>query len=509
MKSWYIYLAVIVSGASVLGIEILGTRLIGPFYGVSLYLWSALIGVTLAALSVGYAVGGNWADRGPRIGRLSLLLGIAGVWIGAIPWLRHPILASAEPLGLRTAVLVTATILFFPPLTLLGMVSPYAIRLKVSSVDTVGRTAGNLYAVSTVASVAAALVTGFFLIPNVGVGRLTFFIGILLIVTSMMGLATRRRGVVSAVLLLAPLVLGSAAFRYAPGQYADVDRGLMAVAQSPYAEIRVIDKNDLRFMVIDGGTHTIVEPETWASHFPYVHALGVAKRFFDEPGRMLLVGLGGGSVAKSFAHDGWRVDAVEIDPVVERFARDYFGLEPSDATIHTMDGRRFLVQQRDSYDVIIMDAFGSSSIPFHLVTRESFELIRSRLAPGGVFAMNVEAVGWNDILVRSLAATLGTVFANVSVLPVAEPPDAIGNLILMAADRSIDLDAAHEPEIPASRMRQEYHAFHAWNNRFEPDTAGAPVLTDDLNPVALWAERINRVARANLHQYFGARGQSW
>lgn len=123
--------------------------------------------------------------------------------------------------------------------------------------------------------------------------------------------------------------------------------------------------------------------------------------------------------------------------------------------------------------------------------------------------MNIEAVGWNDVLVRSLAATLGRVFANVSVLPIAEPPDQIGNLVLVASDRPIELDAAHEPEIPASRMRPEYREFHAWNNRFEADTAGAHVLTDDLNPVALWAERINRVARANLHHYFGPGGHSW
>jgi len=509
MKSWYIYLCVIVSGASVLGIEILGTRLIGPFYGVSLYLWSALIGVTLAALSVGYAVGGNWADRGPRLGRLSLLLGIAGVWIGVIPWLRHPILAATEPAGLRTAVLVTATVLFFPPLALLGMVSPYAIRLKVASVDVVGRTAGNLYAVSTVASVAAALVTGFFLIPHVGVSRLTFFIGVLLIVTAMVGPATRRGGAASALLVLVPLVLASVAFRYAPGQSPDPDHGLLAVEQSPYAEIRVIDTNDRRFMVIDGGAHTSVDTSTWVSNFPYVHVLDIGKSFFGAPGSMLLVGLGGGSVAKSYARDGWKVDAVEIDPTVVALAREYFGLVPADGAVYTMDGRHYLMTHDTTYDLIVMDAFGSSSIPFHLVTRESFELIHSRLAPEGLFAMNVESVGWHNVLVESLARTLQQSFAYVEVLPMAEPPDQLGNLVLLASDRPLELDAGHEPPVPASRMSYEYHAFHAWENRFEVDATSAPILTDDLNASSLWAERIHRVARAQLHHYFGPTGQSW
>ena len=133
MINFFIYLAVVVSGASVLAIELLGTRIIAPFYGASLYLWSALISITLAALSVGYAIGGRWADRGPKLSRFSLVIGLAGLWIAIIPFLRMPVLAISEAAGLRAAVLITATILFFPPLALLGMVSPYAIRLKAPS----------------------------------------------------------------------------------------------------------------------------------------------------------------------------------------------------------------------------------------------------------------------------------------------------------------------------------------------------------------------------------------
>jgi MFS family permease len=171
MKKRYLYVVVFISGAAVLAIEILGTRILGPFYGVSLFLWSALITVTLIALSAGYAVGGRWADKGPKFARLLYLLVGAGIWILAIPILKHPVLVIAEPFGLRIAVLVAAFILFVPPLTLLGMVSPYAIRVRASSLDEVGRTAGDLYAISTVGSVVSALLTGFILIPNIGVSR--------------------------------------------------------------------------------------------------------------------------------------------------------------------------------------------------------------------------------------------------------------------------------------------------------------------------------------------------
>ena len=184
MAQRYLYLVVLVAGAAVLAIEILGTRILGPFYGVSLFLWSALITVTLVALSAGYAVGGRWADRGATLPRLYVLLAAAGLWTLLIPWLRDPILIVTEPFGLRFAVLAAAFILFAVPLTLLGMVSPYAIQVRASSLHRVGTTAGDLYAVSTVGSVVAALLTGFVLIPNVGVVRLTLLTGGLLIATA-------------------------------------------------------------------------------------------------------------------------------------------------------------------------------------------------------------------------------------------------------------------------------------------------------------------------------------
>jgi len=506
MVNFYVYFAVIVSGASVLAIELLGTRVIAPFYGASLYLWSALISVTLAALSLGYAVGGRWADRGPKVARFAFVLGLAGLWIAAVPWLKVPVLAAAETLGLRAAVLVTATALFFPPLALLGMVSPYAIRLMASSLKVVGTTAGNLYAVSTVASVGAALATGFVLIPNIGVYRLIFWIGFVLMATSVFGLVLDRKRLLAAL----PVVLAVAVFLVlgrTPRLTADPDIGLISVKQSAYGEIRVVDWQGSRFMVLDGGTHTIVDPETFESEFPYVYVLDLARAYFNEPGTMLLVGLGGGSVAKQYAHDGWRVKAAEIDPVVADVAHEYFDLRPSEAEVHTTDGRQFLIAHDDTYDVVILDAFGSSSIPFHLVTAEAFELVHSRLNQNGILAMNVEAIGWDDMLVRAVAATAARTFAHVVVLPIVEPPNAIGNLIIMASDR--DLELPFELPRPVGRFSAEYDRAHAWDNRFVPDTAGVPVLTDDLNPIDIWAERVNREARKNLHAFFNEEGVTW
>jgi len=503
---WRLYLLVSVSGAAILAVELLGTRLLGPFYGVSLFLWSALISVTLAALSAGYAIGGGWADRKASFTRLGAVIGAAGVWLLAVPWLRGLVLQVTEPLGLRFAVLLAATILFFPPLMLLGMVSPIAVKLRTGALTEVGRSVGNLYAVSTVASVVAALLTGFVLIPAIGVSTLLGAIGALLLFTAAFSIFShhgRSRATAIAAILL--ILFGALSFFIKSSE----NRGssVIATRASPYAEIRVMEYLDARFLIIDGSVHTFVDAASGENLFPYVHVTDIAGMFFDEPGRLCLLGLGGGSIARRYAGAGWRVDAVEIDPDVVRFAYDYFRLDPADARIFEMDGRRFLRESGETYDIILFDAFGGGNIPFQLVTVEAFDMAASRLRPDGIIVLNIESIGWKGDIVRSIAATLETRFDHVLALPIAEPPNTLGNVILFASDRELELP--RELPAPEFRISPEYDRAHAWDNRFEPDTRGITLLTDDRNPVALWSERINFAARKQLHRYFADADVSW
>jgi spermidine synthase len=508
MMNLYLYVIVFISGAAVLAVEILGTRILGPFYGVSLFLWSALITVTLAALSAGYAIGGRWADKGAKMSRLSTLVAGAGIWLLLIPWIKHPLLSLTEQMGLRFAVLAAAFILFFPPLILLGMISPYAIKLKTASLDEVGRTAGNLYAISTVASVLSALLTGFFLIPNFGVNRLTVVTGVVLLITAAIGLATDKKKLFGALVLV---IVGTASIRNLREDSANPEQGLVAVEQSAYAELRVLDTENGRHLLMDGGIQTLVDTASWKSNFPYVAVMDLARYFFDQPGQALLIGLGGGSLVKNCYTEGWTVEAVEIDPQVIAMAHKYFGLNDSEVKIYNMDGRQFLNTSQKRYDIILLDAFGSSSIPFHLITQESFGLMASHLQPQGVLAINVEVVGWDDILVRSVAATLKPHFSEVLALPIAEPPNKIGNLILLASNHKLELRRELERDYfdPEYRFGPKYQRVHAWDNNFVPDTRNVPVLTDDLNPVDIWAERIKYVARQDLHRYFAPTPLSW
>lgn len=516
MKDKYIYLVVSISGASILALEILGTRILGPFYGVSIFLWSALITVTLAALSVGYFIGGWWADKGVKPERLGLLLAGAGIWLFIIPLVKTVILSIVEPLGLRFSVLVASIILFFPPLTLLGMISPYAIKLKTTSLNQLGRTAGNLYAISTIASVVAALLTGFVLIPNFGVYRLTLLIGCILIATALVGMITHKKSPKIFSVLILIFISGCIYTWQAPIEKANPDDGLIFIEQSPYGEIRVVEKDEIRYLLIDGAIHSIVNPTfLWETRYAYVLVMDINKNFFNRTGDMLLIGLGGGAIANSYSMDGWKVDAVEIDSVVTYAAIEYLGFRQDDCPVFHQDGRQFLITNKKKYDLIVMDAFGSSSIPFHLITKESFGLIADRLKPEGVFAINLVSIGWKSKIVESVAATLRQHFEQVIALPIHEPPNTLGNIIIIAANRVLEFpdDMLGHPVDYVDVDPYEHWVVvqrnHAWDNRFEPEISDAQILTDDRNPVDVWSEEINFRERKELHQFFGDMGLSW
>lgn len=495
-----LYTVVSLSGAAVLVLEILGTRVLGPFYGVSLFLWSALISVTLAALACGYALGGRLALRTPSSATLSTILLAAGAWVLAVPWIRTPLVHVAAGAGLQGAVLIAAVLLFFVPLMLLGMVGPYAIRLASRSVDEVGRVAGDLFAVSTLASVLAAVATGFWLVPILGVTKLLLVVAATLFVAA----ALARAGAGSRVAATVVLVIGAGLAAGSWLRPPSLPPGVLAAEESPYAELRVIDHHAFRYLLIDGGTHTVFDRETGVPYQAYVYAAELAADIVGKSdGRLLLLGLGGGGTAEVYSRRGWNVDAVEIDPAIPPLARRWFGLKPQHAHVFIDDGRRFLKRSRDRYDVILFDAFGSASIPFHLVTREAFAEAKARLAPGGILALNVETIGWQDPLAHALVATLRTQFAHVVALPTSEPPNKLGNEILLASDRPLELN----PDVigdPVETLPDDDEHFrvvsrmHAWNNQFVP--GHGVVLTDDWNPVDLRAEEINRASRKMLHQ---------
>ena len=499
------------AGAGVLALEIVGTRVLAPAFGSGLIVWSVQITVTLAALAIGYLLGGRMADGDASNSKLGTVLIGAGVWVVLIPLMRAPLLTMSSAWGLRWAVCCVATVLFFPALMLLGTVGPLAIRLTTRELDEVGRTAGQVFAVSTLASVIAALVTGFVLIPNVGVTRLLIAIGLSLLAGGALAQLALggARGARTAALVLAVGAL--AAVGVMRGLPAPPD-GLRFVGDSPYAQVKVLDHNDERMLLIDGTVQTVIDREHGFPRQPYVVVAELATEAFERGGRMLQLGLGGGSAVRAFARDGWEVDAVEIDPTVSRVAAEYFRLQPEHARVTIDDGRHYLKTTRERYGIILFDAYGAGHIPSHLISREAFGEAKSCLTPGGFVVLNLEVVGWDDPLVSAVAATLRTQFQHVIALPTSEPPNQVGNAVLMASDRVLEVSEAALGDPVGTLTDDDEHwrvlsRRHAWENQFEP--AHGRVLTDDWNPADLRAAEISLAVRRFERTLLPARFVGW
>ncbi len=270
------------------------------------------------------------------------------------------------------------------------------------------------------------------------------------------------------------------------------------VAPVNFSEISAVDSHGRRFLIADTRVHTVFDIGTGQFRCGYAHVLDLGKGYFKTAGRALIVGLGSGSVARSYAADGWMVDVIEPDEEITILARTRFGLEKEVARVHATTARDFLAFQGDPWTLIIVDAFGSRTVPAPLLTKEGIDVAASRLADDGVMMVNIGSVGWRHDIVRSVAATLETRFENVLALPMAEPPNTLGYVVLLASNRSLEL--AEEPPTPYDRMTPAYDRFHAWENRFRPETEGIRTLTDDRNLIAAWLDEMKAADGLTLEE---------
>jgi spermidine synthase len=462
-----------VSGAVLLGLELAASRVLAPFFGNSLFVWGALIGVILTGLSVGYWLGGALADRAPKPWLVVAILVAGGVGVLAVPLVDEPVLEFVvrwDP-GPRLDPLVAAVILFGAPSVVLAGVTPVVVRLLAQSVSTVGRTAGRLFAVSTAGSIAGTFLTAFWLIPELGLDQMLALFALALfaaatlyaaveriVVAGVPALAATACSIVAAV-ALAPETggsLGAAEARnYSPLYRLQRERGLAGQVdlgagsrvrfrkETRYHRLTVVDYEGSRYLRFDSSFQSgmyIAQP--FRTKFAYTDYFDLGLAYHPSAKKVLFIGLGGGSAPKRFWRDfpDLTIDVAELDPVVVDVARKYFALPRSPRLrISSEDGRRFLDERSATWDMIGIDAFFSDSIPFHLTTREFLELARDHLAPGGVIVTNVigSLEGPSSKLYRALYRTYSSVFPTVLVHPVYEGTrgtNEVRNIMLVATD---------------------------------------------------------------------------
>jgi len=475
-------------GAAVLVLEILGARLISPYYGATVYVWSSVITVTLAALALGYAAGGLLADRGEPRAALAALLGASSLWLFIAPFLRRAALVKTAFLGIQCGALAAAAVLLAAPLACLGAVGPLLIRLRATELGRVGRAAGWVSAVSTAGSVAGALAAGFWLIPNFSVSVLLRGVGAVLL--ALAAFCWRLPGASSraaAALLALALGLGGAG-AWASLHEGSADASILYHGQSFYGDLLVLDAADWgkRILLVDGMPNTVADMRTLESTSDYIRSFELLHFMRPQGRKALLIGLGGGALPTRFArYYGIGTDVAEIDGRIVELAAKYFAFKPT-GRLFLEDGRRVLERSGELYDFIVLDAFNGDRHPLHLFSQEAFQAAGRRLEDGGVLAINAIGYGLGPRceLRRSVERTLRSVFPCVRVLaasssldPSAEPI----NLTFFASKEPLAFPLDPLKGRPA--LAQYYRRIAG---RFIEDPASSAegrLLTDDDNPL--------------------------
>jgi predicted membrane-bound spermidine synthase len=493
-------LLVFVVGASSLGGEIAAARLLAPFFGASTIVWANTIATVLLALSIGYWLGGRLADRYPHARGLGLLCLAAAALLGLVPFAADPFLElsvdafDAIAVGAFAGSLAGVLVLIALPVVLLGAASPWAIRLRLERVEDAGSTAGRMYAISTLGSLAGTFLAALLLVPFVGTRRTFLLLALALALTAVLVLRRPRQ-------LLVPLALAALLAVPAGGVKVTSDDGrVIYETETAHQYVRVVERPDgSRRLELNEGraVHSRYVPGTtltggvWDGYLVLPFA---ARR--DPPGRLAILGNGAGTTARAYGRyfPSTRIDAVELDGHLHDVGKRFFGLrERPGLRLVTDDARPFLRRAGVRYDAIFVDAYQQQYIPFYLASREFFQLARERLRPGGVLIVNAAHPEDSTALERVLSAGLRAAFPTV----LRDPIRPTNTLLLAAqgpAGRSRLLQAAQRLDPDLAAIARAVAA------RLGTAPSGGSAYTDDRAPVEWLIDRSIVAYAADAHE---------
>jgi spermidine synthase len=476
----FLFVFVFVVGTGSLGAEIAAARLMAPFFGASTIVWANTIGVVLVALSIGYWLGGRVADRHPHLRGMSLMVMTAAALLALVPFVARPLFdVSVDALdsisaGAFVGSLFGVLLLIAVPVILLGSAAPYAIRLAVPDVEHSGSVSGRLYAVSTAGSLLGTWLSALVLIPLVGTQRTFICFAAAIALVAAVGLGKR--------FLLVPLALFLALAIPVGTVKATEDGEVIFETETEHQYVRVIEQEDGdRVLELNEGqaVHSLYREGTVLTDNVWDGYLVLPFAALAEPPRKLaILGNAAGTTARAYGRyfPATEIDGVEIDGELHDVGRRFFDMTNPNLATHTADARPWLRQSDERYDVIMVDAYRQPYIPFYLATREFFELVRDRLAPGGAVIVNAGHPEGNDDLETVLGRTMAAVFPTV----IRDPKEETNTLLLGS-------------EGPASGARLEeslgdlppdLRAIAALEAaKIGPRRPGGEVYTDDRAPV--------------------------
>ncbi len=490
----FLALAVFTGGMTTLAVELAAARLLGNVFGTSNLVWANIIGLILIYLTAGYFIGGRWADRSPNPVTFYTLLTWAAFTSGVAPLVARPVLlfAARAVEAFDAAVMggsfLSVLVLFSVPITLLGCVSPFAIRLALTDSRHAGQVSGRMYAISTLGSIVGTFTPTLWLIPTLGTLRTFMLFSGLLMLVALVGLwrVDRRRALLS---LWMPVVVAVLAVFALRGSLRPLD-GLLEERESEYNFIQVVERGGTRFLLLNEGQgiHSIYNPAnletfgTW-DFFLVAPLFNAPPRAPEQVQSLALVGLAAGTISKQYTHvyGPIPIDGIEIDPGIVDVGRRYFDMTEPNLNVIVQDGRWALARSDNTYSVIGVDAYRLPYIPWHLTTREFFTEAYDHLSADGVLVINVGRTFTDRRLIEAMVGTLESVFASVHVVDV---PDTFNSILFATVQPTTadNLRANYALMDAATPALLRSAAGRAIAN-LQPTPASDIVFTDDWAPV--------------------------
>ncbi len=492
----YLYFTVFVAGMTSLGAEFGASRLIGNVFGTSNLVWAAIIGLILLYLTAGYFLGGRWADRSPHPHTLYSILAAAAFTLGVIPALAGPVLRLAAEafdtlqLGVLAGAFISVLLLFTVPVILLGVISPFAIRLVLRTPERSGRDAGMIYGISTLGSFLGTFLPTLVLIPTIGTAKTFLAFSSLLLLVSALGLALngRPRRAMLCLLILPVLIL---LFLWERHQSIKATPGQIYESESAYNYIQVIERDGVRYLRLNEGQgiHSMYAPDTLDFGGPWQQFL-VGPFFYPERSpesvrRIAILGLAAGTTARQAAavFPNATIDGYEIDPRIVEVGRAYFGLDLPNLRVVIQDARWGLAESPYRYDLLCVDAYRPPYIPPHLTTLEFFQIAAEHLQPQGALAINVGHTADDRRLINGLATTIRVIFPSIYVVDV---PGTFNSMIYATLQPTHITDFMQN--LVTLSTRQNVHPLLIESMEIalvnlQPEPPFTAVFTDDLAPI--------------------------
>ncbi|MFA6215235.1 MAG: fused MFS/spermidine synthase [Patescibacteria group bacterium] len=482
---------IFVSGAAVMILELIGSRILAPYLGTSIFVWASLIGIILGSLSLGYYLGGQISEKNPQLSILAKILFFGGISILLITLIKQPVLNFAMAQGVKFGSISATLLLFALPSVILGMVSPYAIRLKIENIQGSGEVAGNLYALSTLGSIAGTFLAGFYLIPAFGSTQILFGLSLILILSSL--LSGKFKLKIAALVFIGLVWL---IFQTIPSPY-------IFETDSAYNHIRVADKFygtdkiPIRILYLATETHSIIYKNSPNLFSKYEQFYLLDNLFQPQIKKALTLGGGAYVAPVNFLsrYPEAEMTVVEIDPKVTEVAKKYFQLaDDPRLKIYHQDGRLFLNQNKTTYDIIYGDAFASYySIPFQLTTEETVEKIYQSLSDNGILVLNLisSLSGEKSIFFQAEYLTLKQFFPQIYIFPAhyydGTNTEKSQNIVIIASKNQSRL--TKQELLDKSSDIQKELVSHLWTNEIKID-AGVKILTDEFAPVDYYISKL-------------------